>query len=98
MNPQQGAFVLIIYIRPVDGKNKTAILEQEGVFSVIPVQNIPHIAQTVAVQQRFRLGRGNLPAYDLDWAARIDDKSNFGQITVQPNCKLYLCKEGGHTW
>ena len=50
-----------------------AILEQEGVFSVIPVQNIPHIAQTVAVQQRFRLGRGNLPAYDLDWAARIDD-------------------------
>lgn len=74
MNPQQGSFLfLIIYIRPVDGKNKTAILEQEGVFSVIPVQNIPHIAQTVAVQQRFRLGRGNLPAYDLDWAARIDD-------------------------
>ena len=40
---------------------------------MVLVQNILHVAQTVAVQQRFRLGRGNLPAYDLDWAARIDD-------------------------
>lgn len=40
---------------------------------MVLVQNVLHVAQAVAVQQRFRLGRGDLPACDLDRAARIDD-------------------------
>ena len=50
---------------------------------MVLVQNILHVAQTVAVQQRFRLGRGDLPACDLDREARIDDGNGQKPLPIQ---------------